>query len=387
MNLIKKLIKLYAKFASNRPFILLIIVIIISILTFFSSTNVGTKTMDNEDTLPDGLDVIESFKIIEDSFGRGDSILIAIQLDPINFNYTKNRDIKHIKIVEYTYTLAKLVENTNDVISTESLGTLLKKYNNNVLPKSQKEINDLINKHDFSSYLNDDFSFTLIRIQITDSYNAEELVKEVENTIDYLNRPVDLKVEVAGEIASSPIIEKQIGPDMGKTSRIAIFGILTILILLFFSVRYALTPIFVIGIGVLWTFGFFGLIRLNISPQTSGAISMIIGIGIDFGIQTISRFREELKNKTPKKAMQITLENVFMPMTTTTIAALIGFKAMSMGELTFLAELATVMSYGVLFCFFAALSVIPPIAVIGEEININIKKYFSNKKLKKTVRK
>ncbi len=387
MNLIKKLIKLYAKFASNRPFILLIIVIIISILTFFSSTNVGTKTMDNEDTLPDGLDVIESFKIIEDSFGRGDSILIAIQLDPINFNYTKNRDIKHIKIVEYTYTLAKLVENTNDVISTESLGTLLKKYNNNVLPKSQKEINDLINKHDFSSYLNDDFSFTLIRIQITDSYNAEELVKEVENTIDYLNRPVDLKVEVAGEIASSPIIEKQIGPDMGKTSRIAIFGILTILILLFFSIRYALTPIFVIGIGVLWTFGFFGLIRLNISPQTSGAISMIIGIGIDFGIQTISRFREELKNKTPKKAMQITLENVFMPMTTTTIAALIGFKAMSMGELTFLAELATVMSYGVLFCFFAALSVIPPIAVIGEEININIKKYFSNKKLKKTVRK
>ncbi|MFW6220604.1 MAG: efflux RND transporter permease subunit [Nanoarchaeota archaeon] len=387
MNLIKKLIKLYAKFASNRPFILLIIVIIISILAFFSSINVGTKTMDNEDTLPDGLDVIESFKIIEDSFGRGDSILIAIQLDPINFNYTKNRDIKHIKIVEYTYTLAKLVENTNDVISTESLGTLLKKYNNNVLPKSQKEINDLINKHDFSSYLNDDFSFTLIRIQITDSYNAEELVKEVENTIDYLNRPVDLKVEVAGEIASSPIIEKQIGPDMGKTSRIAIFGILTILILLFFSVRYALTPIFVIGIGVLWTFGFFGLIRLNISPQTSGAISMIIGIGIDFGIQTISRFREELKNKTPKKAMQITLENVFMPMTTTTIAALIGFKAMSMGELTFLAELATVMSYGVLFCFFAALSVIPPIAVIGEEININIKKYFSNKKLKKTVRK
>jgi uncharacterized protein len=380
MNIIKKIINAYAKFASNRPYILLIFVIIISTIAFIFSMNVGTKTMENRDVLPKDIEVIDSFNIIEDTFGGGNSILVAIEINPEYYDFEKNRDIKNPEIVAYTYTLAKMLEHTDDVISTESLGTMLYKLNNNILPKSKKEIDDLIINNDLSNFLNDDYSFTLIRISIYDTYNDAELVNNIQNTITKLNTPIGLKVEVAGEIASNPIIESQISPDMAKTSRIAMFGILTILFLLFLSIRYALTPLTVIGIGVLWTFGFFGLIKLNISPQTSGAVSMIMGIGIDFGIQTIARFRDELKKTNPRKAMQITIENVFMPMTTTTIAALIGFKAMSMGELTFLAELAQVMSYGILFCFLAALTVIPPIAIIGEEINLKIKNYFKHKK-------
>ena len=63
-----------------------------------------------------------------------------------------------------------------------------------------------------------------------------------------------------------------------------------------------------------------------------------------------------------------------IPMLTTTLAALVGFKAMSLGELTMMGELGTIMSYGIAASFLAAITIIPAILVVGERL--------SNKKLR-----
>ena len=102
----------------------------------------------------------------------------------------------------------------------------------------------------------------------------------------------------------------------------------------------------------------------------SGGISMIMGIGIDFGIQVVNRFKQERKKHKIEKAMKITFSNVFMPMLITTLAALIGFRAMSLGQLTLLADLGNMMSFGVLFSFIAAITVIPSVLVINERLKI-----------------
>ena len=57
-----------------------------------------------------------------------------------------------------------------------------------------------------------------------------------------------------------------------------------------------------------------------------------------------------------------------MPMATTTLAALIGFQAMSLGELTVMADMGTMMSYGIACCFLAAITIVPAILVIGERL-------------------
>jgi len=103
--------------------------------------------------------------------------------------------------------------------------------------------------------------------------------------------------------------------------------------------------------------------------MTSGVISMTIGIGIDFGIQIVTRYLQERRGKkSPEESMKGTLEYAFLPMTTTTLSALIGFRAMSMGELTFLEELGNIMSYGITACFLVALTAVPSIIVLSERI-------------------
>src|SRR5450756_404718 len=95
---------------------------------------------------------------------------------------------------------------------------------------------------------------------------------------------------------------------------------------------------------------------------------MIMGIGIDFGIQLVTRYRLELQNLStlnghhpqfqlgPREAMEVTLNNVIIPMLTTTLAALIGFQAMTLGRLTFLGDMGTMMSYGVAASMIAAIT-------------------------------
>jgi len=80
----------------------------------------------------------------------------------------------------------------------------------------------------------------------------------------------------------------------------------------------------------------------------------------------VNRFRQERKKHGIEKAMEITLSNVFTPMLVTTLAALIGFRAMSLGKLTLLGDLGNMMSLGIFFCFIAALTVIPCVLVISE---------------------
>jgi len=48
--------------------------------------------------------------------------------------------------------------------------------------------------------------------------------------------------------------------------------------------------------GTLWGNGYVGFIGMGMSSQTSGVLSMIMGIGIDFGIQVVTRYRFELLN-------------------------------------------------------------------------------------------
>ncbi len=370
----RKLVDKYAYLVSHHPYILLIIVILISALAVYAAGTVTTKSSDDRDMIPHTYEVIKAFDIIEDSFGGSESIMIVVEIDPEYISSGEARDIRDPEVISYINLLTGMSEHVDDVVMVSSASSVMRSLNGGVLPKSRNQINSLVDRSStLSNYVSKDYTLSRISIMLSDTYVEGDIVRDLQEVIDQVPSPPGLKTQLAGDVATGPVIEESIGPDMARTSRFSMIGIIIILFILFASVRYALTPLSVIGIGILWTFGYLGLTGMNISSSTSGAISMIMGIGIDFGIQTITRFRQELKDNDPEKAMANTLSNVFIPMATTTLAALIGFKAMSMGDLSVLQELATIMSYGIAACFLAAITVVPVIAVLGEKFMINVK--------------
>lgn len=402
-----KLLNKYSKFVSHNPYLVVFIVIILIFLAILFARNIEYENFDNASMVPDTYDVVKAFNILEDNFSNPSNILIAIQIDNDFDGDNRVYDLRDYRVIEYIDTLSKYIENTEFVLNVSSLSTSIRQVNNDFIPKSNLEINEIIdNNPSMERFISKDYTMSVIRISLSDDFKEEDdekLVLNLEQIVDNLNKPnIGLSVNVAGSIATGPIVNREIGPDMQRTSSYSIYGIVILLIFIFVigeitnslksknekkrikilkiigSVRFGIIPLSTIIIGVVWTFGFLGLMRMGLSSITSGVISMIMGIGIDFGIQTVMRFKQEIKNNTPEKAMEITLNNVFIPMATTTIAALIGFKAMAMGELTLLQDLGTIMSYGVTACFLAAITFVPAVLVIFEKWILFFKKLFLN---------
>ncbi len=224
----------------------------------------------------------------------------------------------------------------------------------------------------FKYYVSDDYTTSIIRINLAEmnEEEKEDFIDELEHIISETEKPAGVNIGLTGSPVISKELKKQVMPTMQTTSMFSLIGIFIVVCLLFRSLRQGIISLLAIGFGIIWVYGVLGLLGMHISSTMSGGISMIMGIGIDFGIQVVNRFKQERKKHKIEKAMKITLSNVFMPMLITTLAALIGFRAMSLGQLTMLADLGNMMSFGVLFCFIAAITVIPSVLVINERLKI-----------------
>jgi len=361
------LINQYAELVTNKPVLVLIIALVFTGAMLYSVTKLQMINIDYEDILPEGNEVIDAFDFVKNEFGGLDSAIIVIEIDPSSANSNEPSDIRDPRVMRYIDILTQQSQYVDYVNRVSSASQLIKASNQGYIPNSLKSIKDILNKNPFSNqYISEDYSMSIIKIDLNEDAtdNAKEIEKQLSKLIDKTEKPAGIKVQLAGETLKHPILQKETGKDMNKTSLFSMIGIVLILFLLFRSVKNTILPLMTILFGVIWALGFTNLIGMGISPVTSGVISMIMGIGIDFGIQVINRFKQELRESNKKEAMKKTISGIFMPMLTTTLAALIGFRAMSLGELKMMGEMGTIMSFGVAFCMLAAVTIVPSLLVL-----------------------
>ena len=357
----KKITKKYADFVSQNSAIVLVLSLVLTLIMFVGIQLMQTQDMNYEDMLPDDYDVIKAFSLISDDFGGTNSGTIVIEIDN---NYVNSNEVKKVTepiLIRYSLLLETYLTNSNNVEEINGMGQIIEKQYGQI-PNTQLEIETISKSFVGKSYVSEDESMLLIKITFDDEVESEEITNEISELINQIDKPAGIKISLSGEIFQDVIIKEQIGPDMNRTSMFSMIAI--ILILIFRSVKGVALPLMTIIFGIMWTMGFLGLTGSGLSSMTSGAISMIMGIGIDFGIQVMSRYNQELKKNDKKAAMSKTLNGILVPILTTTLACLIGFRAMGLGELSVMAEMGIIMSYGVIFCMLAAITIVPSLLVI-----------------------
>ena len=379
-----KPIEIYSGFVTRHPITVLLIMLMVTVYAIQMIGTIETKKSDTKSMLPNDVESITTLNSIENEFGSTNAVFLAVEVDPIYQGSDEVRDVRDPRALVYMDQLSELSLHTEKVIGVTSPTTVLKSINNGRLPKSEREVEQLAGKNGLlDNYISSDYSVSLVKIQTTDDVDLIEIEKELDKLIQGLPRPPGITTTLGGMSMEGAVMQKSIGPDMAKTSIYSLIGILIIILVIFRSIKYGFTPMSTIIFGTIWAMGFVGFIGMGMSSQTSGVLSMIMGIGIDFGIQVVTRYRFELLNIPawkerhpdldigPKDAMAVTLNNVIIPMFTTTLAALIGFQAMSLGKLTFLGDMGTIMSYGVAASMVAAITVVPAFIIIIDTMDIN----------------
>lgn len=372
ISLREKFIEKYSHFLVSKPLIIIALILVLVFISTIYSSQIQNETTQYSNSLPDDVPVIRANRIFSDNFGSTESANIVIELSSNNLNSNEPRDIRTSEILTYSKNLEEFLKNSREIESINSVANILTQSNNQVLPKSTYEIKRLVeNNPQTRSYISNDNQMLLINLRLRDNYNEDKLVEDIEDAINNVQKPSGIIVSPAGSSIAGIYVNRELGSDMAKTSAVSMLGIIVVLIFIFGSIKYGLLPLTTIIIGIFLTFGFIGLTGIKMSSATNGVISMIMGIGIDFGIQIITRFRQELKKskKDIEKSMKNTLANTFFPMLTTTLAAVIGFQSMSMGQLKVLTDMGNIMTYGVVFSFIAAVTFVPSFAIIIEKIS------------------
>jgi predicted RND superfamily exporter protein len=367
-----KIVGAYARFVSRNYLFLAVLVITLTIASSILSANVRTTSMSYKNMVPNNMPAMQTMNLISDSFGGTSSATFVLQIDPRYAGSDEIRDLRDYRAMEYMDTLSSVLARSESVIGTTSPASSIKALNGGVIPKSNLRIREIMgfSPGSFARSISGDYRVASLSVSVNDDVDQAELTKDLQLVLQEVPPPPGIGVSITGEPVQSAIVQSQIGPDIAKTSGISFFLIAALCVLVFGSIVYGLIPLSTIAIGVIWLMGFLGLMGTGLSAMTSGAISMIMGIGIDFGIQITMRFRDEYeKHRDAGPAIEKTMNETLMPMFTTTLAALIGFQAMSLGQLKLLGELGTMMSYGVVACFLAAITLVPAILMVEKKHN------------------
>jgi predicted RND superfamily exporter protein len=367
VNLKQKIIENYSNILTERPFIVLAVITAVTVLMASGATSVETVEQNNEDLLPDTIESVDAFDIIGAEFGQsggGSTYTILIETAPNHKNSNEIRDVRNPRLLNYMETISNDISSFNEVVDVSSPSDLVQE------PSTKRAAwNQMQESGQASNFISSDYSFAIIRVTSTDisSEEAEELATRIKTSVEVNDKPAGIEVGYTGDPFINQAFQEQSQSTQGQTTIISLVGVLVVVILLFRSVINGLTSLSALIFGILSGFGLYGLIGLNLSPATSGAVSMGMGIAIDFGIQTVSRYKEERENLGIQKSLEQMIAGVFKPMTIALIAAIIGFTALSFGRITFLSDLGTMLTLTTFFAYIGALTLIPVFLVLYDK--------------------
>jgi len=371
--MIENLAKKYSRIVASYPGAILVLLFVMAGFIASGATQIEQVSQNNEDFLPDTVPSVKAFDIIGAEFGQGgggSTYTILFETAPEYANSNELRDIRESQMINYIETVSNDIESFKEVTTVSSVADLVEDAST-----KRDVINQLEASEQASSYVSEDKSFTIMRISSTDisASEEEELASMIKTSVERIERPPGIETGYTGQPFINQAFQEQSQSTQGQTSILSLIGVFLVVILLFRSIVSGLTSLSALIFGIMTGVGVFGWLGLNLSPATSGAISMGIGIAIDFGIQTVSRYKEERRELGIEKSLTEMFVGVINPMSIALIASIIGFTALSFGRITFLSDLGTILTLTTTFAFIGALTVIPTLLVIYDK---HLKKYF-----------
>jgi uncharacterized protein len=243
-------------------------------------------------------------RVLNTTFGGTNSIQFLIQ--------TAEQDgIKDPKVLEGMSKLQAFLETQQDVGKTQSLADLMKKMNQAMHADDQAyyripESRDLVAQYlflyamsgepqDFENYVDNDYRRATVWTFVkNDSTTHADMIAKNAQRVIAESFPPGVSVQMGGSlpqlIALNDVIVSDKFRNMAQMS-IVVFGLGAIILRSVVGGLFVVIPLFAVMLANFGLMGWLGT-PLDISAMTTAA--MAIGIGADYEIYLLFRFREEL---------------------------------------------------------------------------------------------
>jgi len=287
-----------------------------------------TTDVNYLDMAPEGIPELEKLQEYSSNFGGGNFNALLIETDPQGLTYPET--------IDAIYNMEE--EMREEGVNVESLADQVKKLSD-VLQR-----NDIIDRlNDFlgvdtviydmvaeSGVVSEDFSTTIVLVYIPlgrSMAENEAIVNKVNEIAQKTNIPHNGRVsQLTGTDAINVAINKKLTDEQTRSMIVALLLVLAALIVIFGSSIYGFLTMIPVGFVLMWEPGFLVALDVPLSIVTISIASIMIGIGIDYGVHITHRVREGLEEGLSKtEATKIAIEKTGLSLVeaaTTTIAGI-----------------------------------------------------------------
>lgn len=189
-----------------------------------------------------------------------------------------------------------------------------------------------------------------------------KLIREIQ--VDFPDVQVGL---TGGEVISSDEMAVTLD-DVSKASQIALIGVALLFIISYKGVVKPLLAVFSLLLALCWSLGFTTLTVGHLNILSVVFFTILIGLGIDFGIHILERYREErCAGKDIALALKKTIQGTGRGNFAGAITTAIAFGAMTLTDFIGIAELGWIAGGGILLCFIAMILLLPALVNLQEK--------------------
>ena len=249
------------------------------------------------DMAPEGITELEKLQEYSASFGSGTNFnALLIETDPQGLTYPEvieaickmeeNMRMEGVAV----YSLADELEKINDILERK---TIIEKIADFV--GADQIIFDRIAKE---GLVDKDYSKTMVMVYIPIGKSMDEievLVNKIDSIASMTVIPHNGKIsQLTGQDAINVAINKRLTDEQTRSMIIALLLVLAALIIIFNSSLYGFLTMIPVGFVLVWEPGFLVALDIPLSVITISIGSIMIGIGIDYGVHITQRVREGL---------------------------------------------------------------------------------------------
>lgn len=304
---------------------------------FYGMSQIQPMT-DEDSWLPQEMPAVKANNIMKDEFGGYDYTMILVQAD----------DIRTPEVMKTMRDIEDGVRGVPRVVEVSSIASLI-----NPLPSEKKDVERKIEALPFDmrkQFVTRDYTEGLMLIKV-DGEVDEGMIGNIEDVLDSVETPGDAVIVQAGVNLLMSRIDSIMAQDLGKTTSASLVLVMVMLFLAlrsFTSIILGLSPVL---LAILFALGIMGLLNIPSTPLTVMLATLLLGLGIDYSIHFIARYKEERgKGETLEGALLITSSTVGESIAITSITTTVGFLSLMTMTLVPVQDFGKIAAIGLVLC-------------------------------------
>ncbi|MBN1411204.1 MAG: MMPL family transporter [Spirochaetales bacterium] len=181
----------------------------------------------------------------------------------------------------------------------------------------------------------------------------------------------DLVIGYTGDVPIQADEQDAMSFDMVIPSLLAVVLILVLFLFSFYPIRTIVFSIVTLICGIIFTYGFVGITIREINMLTSIMAVLLIGMGIDYGIQIITNyngFRQEGMDR--EEALKNTFVKAGMGTLLAAFTTAVGFFVMAATGSRAFAQFGIVMGFGIIICYISMVFILSSLLILFGKKNV-----------------